>query len=250
MRFPGAIPMALASICKLRAPKPPSWILRFERDGSRAHARPRPATHGRPQVGPRAMPCAELPGFVRALQQRKEVAARALEFAILTAARSGEVLGATWENEINLDEGVWTIPAARMKNAEAFRVPLSKMAVALLKELPREEGNSFVFIGARPGKLLGKEALQMTLARLGRDDVTVHGFRSTFRDWAGERTAFPFEVLEKALAHTIGNKSSRAYARSDLLAERRKLMSKWADFCHSPSVERGADVMPMRATRP
>jgi len=198
-----------------------------------------------------ALPYAELPSFMHALRQRKDVAARALEFAVLTAARSGEVLGARWDlDEIDVDARIWTISAERMKGGKPHRVPLSKRAVELLKTLPREGGNPFVFIGARSGGPLWKQALQWTLARVGRNGITIHGFRSTFRDWAAERTAFPFEVCERALAHVTGSKSSRSYARSDLLEERRKLMSMWADFCHSSSAERGADVVPMRAARP
>jgi integrase len=189
-----------------------------------------------------ALPYAEVPSFMQELRKRKDVPARALEFAILTAARSSEVLNATWD-EVD-QSNVWTIPGARMKGGTPHRVPLAPQAVALLKKLPREADNPYIFIGARPGKPLSTNVLQKALARI-RDDVTVHGFRSTFRDWGGERTAFPFEVLEKALAHTVGNKSSRSYARSDLLAERAKLMEAWATYCYTPAAE-GA-VVPMRA---
>lgn len=192
-----------------------------------------------------ALPYAEQPSFMRALGHRKDMPSRALKFTILTAARSGEVLGARWE-EIDLQVGIWTIPPQRMKGGKEHRVPLSKMALALLNALPREGGNPFVFIGSRPGRPLPINALQKALAYI-RDDVTVHGFRSTFRDWAAERTAFPFEVCERALAHVTGSKSSRSYARSDLLEERRKLMSMWADYCYgSPAT--GA-VVPLQKAR-
>jgi integrase len=193
------------------------------------------------------VPYAEMPAFMAALRERKSVPDRALEFLILTASRTGEVRGAVWD-EIDLAGGVWTVPGARMKSGQPHRVPLSEPALALLEALPREgTSNAFVFIGARPGQGLSPSMLQRSLARI-RDDATVHGFRSTFRDWAGERTGFPFEVLEKALAHTVGNKASRAYARSNSLTERNKLMQKWAAFCGSPPAE-GA-ILPMRAARP
>jgi integrase len=193
-----------------------------------------------------ALPYAELPDFMRQLRAHKGVLARALEFTILTAARTGETIGARWDE---LAGGVWTIPGARMKSGQPHRVPLSKAAIALIDNLPREKDNPFVFIGANAGRSFSINMLRTALARI-RDDVTVHGFRSTFRDWAAERTAYPFEVLEKALAHAIGSKVSRSYARSDLLAERAKLMEQWDAFCSSAPVERadkGATVVPMRA---
>jgi len=136
-----------------------------------------------------------------------------------------------------------------MKGGKPHRVPLSKRAVELLKTLPREGGNPFVFIGARSSGPLWKQALQWTLARMGRNGITIHGFRSTFRDWAAERTAFPFEVCERALAHVTGSKSSRSYARSDLFGERTRLMEAWSAFCSTPLAE-GAAVLPMRKARP
>jgi integrase len=196
-----------------------------------------------------ALPYAELPDFMRQLRAHKGVLARALEFTILTAARTGETIGARWDE---LDGGVWTIPGTRMKSGQPHRVPLSKAALALVDNLPREKDNPFVFIGANARRSFSINMLRTALVRI-RDDVTVHGFRSTFRDWAAERTAYPFEVLEKALAHAIGSKVSRSYARSDLLAERAKLMEKWSAFCSSAPVERadkGATVVPMRAMRP
>jgi integrase len=192
-----------------------------------------------------ALPYAELPAFMAELRQRDGVDSRALEFAILTAARSGEIRGATWDTKVELESGVsvveidlesrvWTIPNTRMKGGKPHRVPLSSQATALLEALPRDPDHPFVFNRAG-GRTLGKDSLERALARV-REDVTVHGFRSTFRDWASERTAFPHEVCERALAHVTGSKSSRAYARSDLLDERAKLMSMWADYCYSKPV--------------
>jgi integrase len=189
-----------------------------------------------------ALPYAELPAFMTELRQRDGADTRALEFAILTAARSGEVLHATW-NEIKGD--VWTVPAGRMKSGKPHRVPLSEAALALLEQLPDKSANGPVFTrsGGRP---LGRDSLERALARI-REGITPHGFRSSFRDWAAERTAFPHEVCERALAHVTGSKSSRAYARSDLLDERRKLMEAWATYCYSPPV--AGEVVPLRKVR-
>ena len=205
-----------------------------------------PALRGAVQEHHAAVPYAEMPGFMAALRARNGVDDRALEFLILTSSRTSPVRGAVWD-EIDLGGGVWTIPGLRMKSGQPHRVPLSERALELLRALPTEDGNPFVFVGANPGQGLSPSMLQRALARI-RDDVTVHGFRSTFRDWAGERTGFPFEVLEKALAHSVGNKASRAYARSDLLAERAKLMEAWGAFCGSPPAE--GTVVPLRAARP
>jgi integrase len=206
-----------------------------------------PASNGTSIQHHAALPYTALPGFMAELQRHAGVAARALEFTILTAVRTGEALGARWR-EIDLGAAVWTIAGARMKGGAAHRVPLAPAAVALLESLAGDKRpDSFVFVHP-DGRPLGRDALQRALARM-RTDCTPHGFRSSFRDWAGERTGFPFEVLEKALAHTVGNKSSRAYARSDLLDERRKLMSMWADFACSPPA--AGEVTPLRkAARP
>lgn len=192
-----------------------------------------------------ALPYAELPAFMSELQQRDGVPERALEFAILTAARSGEVMGARWR-EVDLDAGMWTIAAPRMKAGQPHRVPLSKTALALLESLPSDgSSDSFVFTRAG-GRALGKDSLERALARI-RPGVVPHGFRSCFRDWAAERTSFPYEVCERALAHVAGSRSSRAYARSDLLDERRRLMEQWAAFCHSSPAAASASVVPVRA---
>ena len=181
-----------------------------------------------------AMRYQDLPAFVAKVGEREAVAALALEFAILTAARSGEVLGARW-SEIDLDAKVWTIPAARMKAAREHRVPLSEPALAILTKLSEAKVSDYVFPGQRAGRPLSVMALEMVLRRMGIEDATVHGFRSAFRDWAGNETHFPRELAEHALAHVIGDKAEQAYRRSDALARRCELMTAWANFC-----ERGA----------
>jgi len=181
-----------------------------------------------------AMSYAELPAFMSNLQARQAMAALALEFAILTAARTGEVLGARWQ-EFDLDQAaVWTVPATRMKAGREHRVPLSPRALKIVKALHETRDGDFVFPGQKPGKPLSVMALEMILRRMKIDDATVHGFRSAFRDWAAERTNFPNEVCEAALAHVIGNKAEAAYRRSDLFDKRRKLMDMWANYCAAP----------------
>lgn len=192
-----------------------------------------------------AMAYVELPPFIAALSERDGVAAQALEFTILTAARTGEVMGATWD-EIDLDGMVWTIPAVRMKAGKEHRVPLSDRTCRILKSLPREKGNSFVFIGARANGM-SNMAMAAVLKRMGRKDVTVHGFRSTFRDWAAELTGYPNHVVEQALAHTIGNAVERAYRRGDLFEKRVRLMADWSWFCANPAPV--GEVVPMRGSR-
>ena len=180
----------------------------------------------------RALPYADLPSFMVDLRSREAVAARALEFAILTAARSGEVLGATW-NEVDLEKAVWTLPATRMKAQREHRVPLSTVAVALLETMKAHRRGEFIFPTQRPrvdaDAPLSSMALEMVLRRM-KVPVTVHGFRSTFRDWAAECTSVPNEVCEAALAHTIENKVEAAYRRGDLFDKRRQLMADWSDY--------------------
>lgn len=158
--------------------------------------------------------------------------ARALEFLILTAARSGEILGALW-NEIDWRAHVWTVPASRMRAGREHRVPLSTKTIELLEQVrpTREAAAGFVFPSRNPARRLYGMALLLVLRRMGRADVTPHGFRSTFRDWAAERTNFPREVVEMALAHAIGNKVEEAYRRGDLFGKRSELMDAWAEFC-------------------
>jgi integrase len=177
-----------------------------------------------------AMSYGDVPAFIGELQAREGTAALALEFTILTAARRGEVLGARWD-EFDLEHAVWTVPAHRMKAGREHRVPLSGRALAIVKALRQAGGGEFVFAGHKPGKPLSGEALRMVLWRTKRDDVTVHGFRSAFRDWAAECTNFTNEVCEAALAHTVTNKVEAAYRRGDLFEKRRKLMEAWAAFC-------------------
>jgi integrase len=166
--------------------------------------------------------------FMATLRARDSAAGRALELLILTAVRTGEVLGPRW-HEIEIDDKVWTIPALRMKSGRDHRVPLSDAAIAILKALPRV--GEYVFPGERrAGKPMHNDALSELLERMGVD-YTVHGFRSTFRDWCAETTAFPREVAEMALAHAVGNQVEAAYRRGDLFEKRRALMDEWARYC-------------------
>ena len=171
-----------------------------------------------------ALPYGELPGFLLKIRQRDAVAARALEFAILTATRTGEVLGARWY-EIDLENKIWTVPASRMKTKREHRVPLSAAALAVVKWLKAIRQNDFVFPGERRNRPLSNMSMLMMLRRIGREDLTVHGFRSTFRDWAAEQTNFPREVAEAALAHVIADRTEAAYRRGDLFEKRRSLMA-------------------------
>jgi integrase len=182
-----------------------------------------------------ALPFTETSDFMYSLRGRDAVAARALEFAVLTAARTGEVLGAKW-TEIDFKAGTWTVPAERMKSGREHRVPLPDLAVALLQRMLKVRENDYVFPGDRRATL-SNMALLMLLRRMGRGDLTAHGFRSTFRDWAAECTNFPSEVVEMALAHAVGNKVEAAYRRGDLFEKRRKLMEAWAIYCDKSTVE-------------
>ena len=184
-----------------------------------------------------AMHYSDLPAFMGDLQSRQETAARALEFTILTAARSGEVFGARWE-EIDLDRAVWTVSSQRMKSAREHRVPLSQRALEIVKAMCEARNSNFVFPGQKLGKPLLVTALLMLLRRMKIENATVHGFRSTFRDWAAECTNFSNEVCEAALAHAIGNKVEAAYRRGDLLDKRRNLMDAWAAYCVTPKVDK------------
>ena len=182
-----------------------------------------------------ALPYTELPGFLASLREQEGIAARALEFAILTAARTGEVIGARW-SEMDLLDKTWTVPPGRMKAGREHRVPLTARAIAILQEMQphRHTHDAFVFPGANLGRPLSNMAFLMVLRRMGRGDVTAHGFRSSFRNWAAERTNFPAEVAEMALAHTVSDKTVAAYNRSDLFERRRRLMAAWATFCTAP----------------
>jgi integrase len=191
----------------------------------------------------RALPFVELPGFMARLRDAESISARALEFTILTAARTSEVIGAKWD-EIDLKTAVWKVPAERMKSSRAHRVPLIKRAIAILEDTPRERGG-YVFPGARAKAPLSNMAMLELLRGMRGDGITVHGFRSTFSDWARERTAYPRDVVEMALAHIIKDKSEAAYRRGDALEKRRRLMDEWAKYCSSPAQLSG-DVVALR----
>jgi integrase len=182
------------------------------------------------------------------LLDREGTAARALEFTILTAARTGEVIDAVWD-EIDFEAKVWTVPAGRMKAAKEHRVPLTDRAIDLLASLPREDGNDHIFIGPNKGTGLSNMAMAALLERMKRDDITVHGFRSSFRDWAGNETNYPRDLIETALARIIGNQAERAYRRSDALEKRRRLMETWARYCYSPVKKGDAKVVSLRAAK-
>lgn len=175
-----------------------------------------------------ALALEKVPEFMADLAQREGTAARALELLALVAARSSEVRNATW-GEFNLNEALWVIPAGRMKAAKEHRVPLSAPAVRILEALPKQEGTELVFPGAK-GKALSDMTLTAIMRRMKLKEVP-HGLRSTFRDWASERTNYPREVAEMALAHTITNKVEAAYRRGDLFDKRRQMMTDWAAFC-------------------
>jgi integrase len=176
----------------------------------------------------------DVPAFMAKLRERDGCGARALEFAILTAARSGEVRGCRW-SEIDLAGALWVVPAARMKAGRQHRVPLSNASCDILRAAweMREAlaQDAFVFPGMRPKRPLSDMSLTAVLRRMGRGELTAHGFRSTFRDWCAE-TGQPAEIAEAALAHTAGGKTVLAYQRGDLLERRRKLMDQWADYCN------------------
>jgi integrase len=188
-----------------------------------------------------ALPYTQIPQFMAELRAQDGIAARALEFAILTAVRTGEVRGCLWR-DIDAQGKVWTVPADRMKAGREHRVPLCDRAIEILQEM-KVLGGDIVFPGTRRGKPFNDSALRVMLDRKGRGDVTPHGFRSSFRDWAAERTAFPREVAEMALAHTVGDQVERAYRRGDLFEKRRRLMDEWSRFCASPPSS--GEVMPI-----
>src|SRR5262249_6927100 len=190
-----------------------------------------------------ALPYAEVADFIAKLRKREGIAARTLEFLVLTAARTGEILGARWD-EIEWDAKMWRVPAGRMKGGREHRVALSQRAIELLRGLPMEDGNDLIFIGSRPGIGLSSQGMTQVLRRMGRTDVSVHGFRSTFRDWAAEQTNFPREVAELALAHRVGDKTELAYRRGDGLRKRYALAEAWSRYCATPPAT-GATVVAM-----
>jgi integrase len=193
-----------------------------------------------------ALPYADIGEFIGEFRQQEGIAARALEFTILTAARTGEVIGATWP-EIDLEGRLWIIPAGRMKAGREHRVPLSAPALTILKALREVRQSNFVFPGQRPGRPLGNMAMRQMLKRMGRSDLTVHGFRAAFTDWAAECTNFPDEVRQMALAHTVSDKVEAAYRRGDLFEKRRQLAEAWARYCTAPAMT--AEVVAIGAAR-
>jgi integrase len=194
-----------------------------------------------------ALPYAQMGTFMASLKAQEGNGALAMQFTILTAARTREVTEAKWK-EFDLDAGVWTIPDTRMKAGREHRVPLPKASMAILR-VRQKSGNKspFVFPGSKQGKSISNMAMLQTLRRMERDDLTVHGFRSTFRDWAAEQTAFAREVAEAALAHTIGDKVEAAYRRGDLFEKRRKLMDAWATYCGTAKPD--GKVIPIRGKK-
>lgn len=220
-------------------PNPARWQGNLKLAGLPSRAKVAPVRHHP------ALPWQGAAPFVRELRALQATSARALEFLILTAARTGEVLGARW-SEVDLEAAVWTVPAGRMKAGKEHRVPLSEAAMAVLRHmLPlRPEGgeDGFIFPGQLQGHPLSDMAMLALLKRMKRGGITPHGFRSTFRDWAGEATSHPGDVVEMALAHAVANKVEAAYRRGDMFEKRRRLMAEWADFIGRPP----AEVVPLR----
>jgi integrase len=193
-----------------------------------------------------AMDFRQLPQFMADLRAQDGFAARALEFLILVCGRSGEVIGATWE-EIDFDSKTWVIPASRMKGHREHRTPLSSAAMDLLLKLPRQDG--FVFVG-NSGTALGKMAFSRIMERLGQAGVaTAHGFRSSFSNWAHEQTAHSAHTIEISLAHNVGTEVERAYRRTDMINKRRQLMEAWAKYCMSPPAKFSSEVVSLRGGR-
>ncbi len=195
-----------------------------------------------------SMPFTEVPTFMEELSRNGSVSALALQFLILTATRTNEVLQAQW-SEIEMETAIWTIPASRMKAKQEHRVPLPDVAMAVLEALPHIEGNSYVFPGARHGRPLSNMSLLQLMRGMGdgvngsRGNYVPHGFRSSFRDWSGEVSSFPRDVAEMALAHVIENKVEAAYRRGDLFVKRRKMMQDWSNYLDK--LKAGSEVIPI-----
>jgi integrase len=196
-----------------------------------------------------ALPYTQVASFMQALRKDTGIVARALEFITLTAVRLGEATGATWD-EIDLEAKTWTIPASRMKADQEHRVPLSDAAISVLKTVREIRQSDYVFAGFKPGRPIGGDALRELIKKLAGADVTVHGLRSTFRDWAAEQTNVQREVAEVALAHAIPDAVEAAYRRGDLFAKRRKLMGAWAAYCAKVETDAGKVVALARARTP
>jgi integrase len=192
-----------------------------------------------------ALPYTELPAFMEELRQVQGFAARALEFAILTASRTSEVIGARWA-EFDLQARLWIVPGERMKAGREHRVPLAEAALAILEEMAAIRSGAFVFPGARGDRPMSSMALALVLRRIKRSEITVHGFRSTFSDWVAEVTSTPAEVRELAMAHAVGNKTEEAYRRGDLVAKRAELAEMWSQYCSGGG---GGNIVPLRAAQ-
>jgi integrase len=190
-----------------------------------------------------ALPYSEIGVFMAALRRQSGVDARALEFTILTAARTGEVREATWDELAGLDERTWALSAERMKADREHRVPLSDRVLEIIDELRAIRQGALLFPGAKAGRPLSHGAMLRVLTAMGRNDLSVHGFRSTFRDWAAECTNFPREACEAALAHAVENKAEAAYRRGDLFEKRRQLMAAWARYCAAPRIDAAVVVL-------
>ncbi len=194
-----------------------------------------------------ALPYGEMGAFMADLRKQEGISALALQFLILTAARTSEVIGARW-GEFDFSESTWIIPGSRIKAQREHRVPLSAPTILILEEMKKLAGkvqtSGYVFPGRRKGKHLSNMALLALLKRMKRDDLTAHGFRSTFRDWAAECTGYPNEVAEMALAHVVKDRTEAAYRRGDLFEKRRRLMADWAKYCDTVAT---GEVVPMRA---
>lgn len=189
-----------------------------------------------------ALPYVELHDFIESLHLHTSTSALALEFTILSAARTGEVIGATWA-EFDLNAALWTVPAERMKSKREHRIPLSARAIEILMEMEKRRDGAYVFPGGKQGSALSNMAMLVLLQRrMGRADLTVHGFRSTFRDWASERTTHSHDVIEAALAHVISDSTVAAYKRTDLLEKRRALLGEWAQFMDTKQVKTGSVI--------
>jgi integrase len=188
-----------------------------------------------------ALPYAEIPAFMTELRRQEGIAARALEFAVLTAGRAGEVVGSRW-SEISAKDLLWTIPADRMKAGKEHRVPLSDAALSIIKEMGRIRDGEFVFPGAKSGSVTVRALLAVLQRMDGREGLTVHGFRSSFVDWCVEKTKFPGELREMALAHAVGSAVERAYRRSDMFEQRWALADAWGAFCAGEEAT-GGDVI-------
>ncbi|MFT7571281.1 MAG: integrase [Paracoccaceae bacterium] len=191
-----------------------------------------------------AVPYEQVGEFMQDLRQREALSARALEFLILTCARTVEVINAQWD-EIDIERKIWVIAAERMKARKEHRAALSDEAITLLEALPRIDGSPFIFAGNRIGRPISNMAMAKLMERMGQGAYTPHGFRSTFRDWSAEQTAFPNEVCEMALAHAVGDKTEAAYRRGDLLQKRFRLAKAWAQYCGTASAGRG-NIEPIR----